>query len=304
MNRRDWLKTATGSIMALTMTDSSFANTPGAQLRRHIPSSGEEIPAVGLGTYNAFDIGRDAGERAAAKEVLRLFVEAGGKLVDSSPMYGAAESVVGALADDLGVHDQLFVATKVWTSGGQAGVAQMQDSMAKLGVKTLDLMQVHNLLDLDTHLATLRDWKNAGRIRYLGVTHYHDGAYDALIKVLKRGGIDFVQFNYSMSEREAELRMLPAAAETGTAVIINRPFAQASLFNRVKGKPLPEWARDFDCATWAQFFLKYILAHPAVTCVIPATRNPKHLTDNMGAGLGRLPDASMRKRMVAYLESL
>jgi diketogulonate reductase-like aldo/keto reductase len=304
MNRRDWLKTATGSIMALTMTDSSFANTPGAQLRRHIPSSGEEIPAVGLGTYNAFDIGRDAGERAAAKEVLRLFVEAGGKLVDSSPMYGAAESVVGALADDLGVHDQLFVATKVWTSGGQAGVAQMQDSMAKLGVKTLDLMQVHNLLDLDTHLATLRDWKNAGRIRYLGVTHYHDGAYDALIKVLKRGGIDFVQFNYSMSEREAELRMLPAAAETGTAVIINRPFAQASLFNRVKGKPLPEWERDFDCATWAQFFLKYILAHPAVTCVIPATRNPKHLTDNMGAGLGRLPDASMRKRMVAYLESL
>lgn len=274
------------------------------QLKRPIPSTGEEIVAMGLGTYQAFDLGRDDAERPAAKEVLRLFVEQGGQLVDSSPMYGRSEEVIGQLATELTVHEKLFVATKVWTSGKQAGIAQMQASMAKLKAQRLDLMQVHNLLDAQNHLATLRDWKKAGSIRYLGVTHYQDSAYDALERVIRPGDIDFVQFNYSISERGAEARMLRAAQESGTAVIINRPFAASGLFRRVKGKPLPEFAREFDCSSWSQFFLKYILSHPAVTTVIPATRDPQHLLDNMAAGTGHVPDAAMRKRMVQVFDSL
>ncbi len=273
-------------------------------VQRVIPRSGETIPALGLGTYRAFDLGRSAGERAAAKEVLRLFLQRGGRLIDSSPMYGRAEAVVGELAAELGAHASLFMATKVWTTGKAAGVTQMRDSMRKLDVTTLDLMQVHNLLDVEHHLATLREWKAAGVVRYLGVTHYHRGAHEALEKVIARGDIDFVQLNYSMAEREAEARLLPLAAHTGTAVIVNRPFAQADMFGQVRKKPLPQWSKDFDCGSWAQFFLKYILSHPAVTCVIPATRDPAHLLDNMAAGLGRLPDDGQRARMLAALAAI
>jgi aryl-alcohol dehydrogenase-like predicted oxidoreductase len=297
--RRRFMLAVTASLALSSRNNHAGTAMP---LRRPIPKTGEKITAVGLGTYQAFDIGRDAAERAAAKDVLRLFVEREGQVIDSSPMYGNAETAVGDLAAELGVRDKLFVATKVWTSGKQAGLVQMQESLRKLQVDRLDLMQVHNLLDAPNHLATLRDWKKAGKIRYLGVTHYHEGAYDALERVIKPGDIDFVQFNYSMAERDAEDRLLQVAADSATAVIINRPFAQASLFNRVKGKPLPDWASEFDCASWAQYFLKYILAQPAVTCVIPATRKPQHLIDNMGAGLGRLPEAALRKRMVEYLE--
>jgi aryl-alcohol dehydrogenase-like predicted oxidoreductase len=273
-------------------------------LKRPIPRSGEPLPVVGLGTWQTFDVAPTATERTELKEVLRALVGEGGTVVDSSPMYGQAERVVGDLAADLELHPRLFLATKVWTSGRDAGIRQMENSFRLLRTQRIDLMQVHNLLDLATHVKTLRAWKTAGRIRYLGITHYHEGAHRDLERLVKTREYDFVQFNYSMTEREAEDRLLPACADSGTAVIINRPFAQASLFGRVKGKPLPPWAADFDCTSWAQFFLKYLLGHPAVTCVIPGTRRVAHLKDNMQAGMGRLPDAATRKRMVEYLGRL
>ena len=273
-----------------------------AQLKRAIPRSGELLPAIGLGTWQTFDVGPRAPERAELKEVLRLFVDLGGSVVDSSPMYGEAERVVGDLAAELGIRPRLFLATKVWTSGREAGIRQMENSFKLMRAQRLDLMQVHNLLDVATHLKTLREWKTTGRIRYLGITHYYSGAYAELERLVKTNAYDFVQFNYSMAEREAEERLLPLCAETGTAVIINRPFAHAGLFGRVKGKPLPPWAAEFDCRSWAQFFLKYILAHPAVTCVIPGTGRVAHLKDNLQAGIGRLPDAATRRRMVESLE--
>ena len=276
-------------------------SAPATTRARPIPRSGELLPIVGVGTWQTFDVGPKAPERAGLKEVLKLFVELGGSVVDSSPMYGEAERVVGDLTAELGLRDKLFFATKVWTSGRQSGIRQMEDSLRLMRTARIDLMQVHNLLDLDTHLKTLREWKAAGRIRYLGITHYHSGAYAELERLVKTRQFDFVQFNYSMAEREAEARLLPLAADTGTAVLVNRPFAQASLFGDVKGRELPAWAAEFDCASWAQFFLKYLLAHPAVTCAIPGTRRPAHLKDNMQAGLGRLPDAAMRRRMVEYL---
>ena len=271
---------------------------------RKIPKSGESLPPIGLGTYDAFDIGNDKSDRDSAKEVLKRFVELGGRIIDSSPMYGRAETVIGDLSTELSINEKLWVATKVWTSGRDSGIAQMNDSLRKLRREKVELMQVHNLQDAKTHLTTLRDWKKSGKIKYLGVTHYHAGAYDALEQAIKSGEMDFVQLNYSIVEREAEQRLLKLAADVGTGVIANRPFANGSVFNATKGKALPAWASEIDCASWGQFFLKYILGHSALTCVIPATRNPKHLIDNMGAGHGRLPDEAMRKKMVAYFASL
>lgn len=273
-------------------------------LQRPIPKSGETIPAVGLGTWQAFDVAGDAAETAQAREALRALVDLGGRVIDSSPMYGSAESVSGELADELGVKSKLFVATKVWTSGKQAGIRQMQDSMKKLRVERLDLMQVHNLVDASTHLATLREWKKAGRVRYLGVTHYHAGAHGDLEKAIKPGDLDFVQLNYSLAEPEADRRLLAAAAASRTAVIVNRPFAEGAMFARVRGKAVPKWATEIGCATWAQFFLKWILGHPAVTCAIPGTRNAKHVADNLGAATGPLPDEATRRKMVAHFSSL
>ena len=274
-----------------------------APLRRAIPKSGEALPVIGLGTYQVFDVAPKSPELADLKEVLATFVAGGARLIDSSPMYGRAEAVTGELADALKLRDALFLATKVWTSGRQAGIAQMQDSLRLMRTRRIDLMQVHNLLDLATHLKTLREWKDAGTIRYLGITHYHAGAYGELEKLLKTRDYDFVQFNYSLAEREAEQRLLAVAAETGTAVIINRPFAQGQLFAKVKGRELPAWAADFDCDSWAQFFLKYIVAHPAVTCAIPGTGKARHMIDNLKAGSGRLPDERTRKRMVELVQS-
>jgi diketogulonate reductase-like aldo/keto reductase len=233
--------------------------------------------------------------------VLRRFVDLGGRVVDSSPMYGAAESVVGDLAADLGVRERLWVATKVWTSGRAAGIAQMERSLQRLRGPRVDLMQVHNLVDWRTHLATLRAWKDAGRVRYIGVTHYTASAYDELERILRAEALDFVQLNYSVVEREAERRLLPLARDRRVAVLVNRPFAEGALFARVRGRPLPAWAADVDCASWAQLFLKWIVAHPAVTCVIPATSRPPHLEDNMQAGAGRLPDAAARDRIAALV---
>ena len=271
---------------------------------RPIPSTEERLPVVGLGTYQSFDVGSGAAEREPLKEVLRVFVQKGGKLIDSSPMYGPAESVVGDLTSELGIGEGLFMATKVWTSGREAGIQQMEESLRRMKVPRMDLMQIHNLLDWKTHLATIKQWKAAGRIRYIGITHYHSGAYAELERLMKTKDFEFVQFNYSVAEREAEERILPLAQELGVAVIVNRPFAQASLFSRVRGKELPAWAAEFDCKSWAQFFLKYILGHPAVTCVIPATAKPQHMADNMMAGVGTLPDESARRKMAAFMDNL
>ncbi len=272
--------------------------------KRPIPRSGEMLPMVGLGTYQAFGVGQDRSERDPLKEVLRLFVDHGGALVDSSPMYGTAEAVVGDLAVEQGLTSKLFMATKVWTTGRDAGIRQMEESMQRMKVTRMDLMQIHNLQDWKTHAKTLKEWKAAGRIRYTGLTHYHSGAYGELERLIKTKDFDFVQFNYSISEREAEQSLLPLAQDTGTAVIINRPFAQASLFSRVRGREVPAWAAEFDCKSWGQFFLKYILSHPAVTCVIPATSKPHHLVDNMGAGVGKLPNVAMRKKMADFMDGL
>jgi aryl-alcohol dehydrogenase-like predicted oxidoreductase len=299
--RRAFLKTGALGLGAMLIPAESSG---GAVLERRIPKTGEWVPAIGLGTWQVFDVAGDPAGMAQARDTLKAFVGLNARVVDSSPMYGSSESVTGQLASELGVQGKLFVATKVWTSGRQEGIRQMENSMRKLRVERLDLMQVHNLVDADTHLATLRDWKASGRVRYAGVTHYQTGAHAELERFVKRGDVDFVQVNYSLAEPEAERQLLRAAADTGTAVIVNRPFAEGALFRRVKGKPLPEWAKEIGCASWAEFFLKWILAQPAVTCVIPATRNPAHVVDNVNAAAGPPPDEAMRKRMSGYFHSL
>jgi diketogulonate reductase-like aldo/keto reductase len=280
------------------------APAAGAPLRGAIPKTGELLHAIGLGTWQTFDVAGDASGRAASREVLARFVKAGGQMVDSSPMYASSESVVGDLAADLGVEKALFLATKVWTSGRESGIRQMEESLRRMRSQRMDLMQVHNLTDVHTQLKTLREWKEQGRIRYLGITHYHEGAYAELERLIKSEQVDFAQFNYNVVSTAAEARLLPLCAEYQTAVIVNRPFEEGDLFRKVKGRELPKWAEEFDCNSWARFFLKFILSHPAVTCVIPATRNPDYLVDNMGAALGRLPDAAMRRRMVQHMRSL
>jgi aryl-alcohol dehydrogenase-like predicted oxidoreductase len=301
--RRAALKVLAGALTAAANPVSLAAKRNRSMSSRPIPHSGEALPVVGVGTWQTFDVGPNAPERTELKEVLRLLVDHGGSVVDSSPMYGEAERVAGDLASELHLRDKLFFATKVWTSGREAGIRQMEQSFGLMRTERMDLMQVHNLLDVATHTKTLQDWKAAGRVRYIGITHYHSGAYAELERLVKTRAYDFVQVNFSMGEREAQTRLLPLCADSGTAVVINRPFAGADLFGRVKGKNLPGWAAEFDCASWGQFFLKWILGHAAVTCVIPGTRRTAHLIDNAQAGIGRMPDAAMRKRMVEYLES-
>jgi diketogulonate reductase-like aldo/keto reductase len=300
--RRTVLKLGATSLASLLMPESARAEP--ALLTRKIPASGEALPAVGLGTWQAFDVAGDAAAIAEARDTLRALVAAGARVMDSSPMYGSAESIAGQLVQELAIRDRLFIATKVWTEGRNAGRTQMDASMKKLRVERLDLMQVHNLVDTGTHLDTLREWKAAGRVRYVGVTHYHAGAHAALEKVVRSGAVEFVQVNYSLAEPEADRRLLQAAADSQVAVIVNRPFAEGAMFRRVKGKPLPAWAAELGCASWAQFFLKWILGHPAVTCAIPGTRNPKHVVDNLGAARGALPDAAARRKMAEHFASL
>ncbi|MEA2329216.1 MAG: hypothetical protein QOE68_4175 [Thermoanaerobaculia bacterium] len=270
-------------------------------LTRRIPSTNEELPVIGVGTWQTFDVGSSPAERAPLVEVVREFVALGGRVIDSSPMYGRSEEVAGEIAAGLRVRSKLFLATKVWTSGRSAGIAQMEESMRRLRSSTVDLMQVHNLVDVETHLATLRDWKRAGRIRYLGITHYTASAYAEVEKVLRRDAVDFLQINYSAAERDAERRILPLARERGVAVIANRPFAEGALLRRLGARPLPDWAGEVDCTSWAQLLLKFVISHPAITCAIPGTSKLKHLQDNVGAAYGRMPDEALRSRIAAAI---
>lgn len=299
--RRAALRLIAGAVIAAASRLPNAAERRSVMSTRPIPRTREPLPVVGVGTWQTFDVDPKAPERAELKEVLKLLARNGGSVIDSSPMYGAAERVAGDLTAELGLRDKLFFATKVWTQGREAGVRQMEQSLRLMRTDRIDLMQVHNLLDVETHVKTLQEWKEAGRVRYVGITHYHSGAYRDLERLVRTKRFDFVQVNFSMGEREAESRLLPLCAEHATAVIINRPFAGAGLFQRVKGRPLPPWASEFDCASWGAFFLKWILGVPSVTCVIPGTRRVAHLEDNVRAGFGRLPDAAMRKRMLEYL---
>jgi diketogulonate reductase-like aldo/keto reductase len=269
-------------------------------LTRPIPSTNEPLPVIGVGTWQAFDVGPDRAALDQRRQVLQALFDTGGSVIDSSPMYGRAEEVVGALLAEMKAHDKAFLATKVWTSGVAAGIAQMKSSLAKFQAPAIDLMQIHNLVDWRTHLRTLRAWKEQKTFRYIGITHYTAPSLDELAAVIRAERLDFVQFAYSIDMRAAETRLLPLCAERGVAVLVNRPFGSGSLFSQVRGKALPEWAAEFDCASWSQLFLKYILGHPAVTCVIPGTARPEHMRDNLAAGAGRLPDEAQRRRMAEF----
>jgi len=274
-------------------------------ISRPIPSSGEAMPVVGLGTSQVFDVGADEPARQPLRAVLQTFVDAGGRIIDTSPMYGRAETVTGDLVAEAGVRSRVFLATKVWSSGREAGISQMRRSAELLKSPVIDLMQIHNLVDWRTHLATLRAMKAAGTIRYIGITHYTTGALSELARIIgSEPGIDFVQCAYSLGTRAAETALLPVAAERNVAVILNRPFEDGGMFRRVRGRSLPEWAAEFDCTSWAQLFLKYIIAEPAVTCAIPATANPAHMADDLKAGFGRLPDARQREQIRRLWDAL
>lgn len=268
-------------------------------LERRIPGTGEAVPVIGLGTWQTFDVGNEPAARANLRDILQEFVHLGGRLVDSSPMYGRSEQVVGDLAAELNLRSRLFVATKVWIEGKEAGIQQMQDSLRKLRAEPIDLIQVHNLVDLETQLTTLREWKAAGRVRYVGVTHYSRSGHAALARALEKHPLDFVQLNYSIAEREVESRLLPLAAERKIAVIVNRPFQSGALLKRLASRPLPAFATDLACHSWSQLLLKWVVSHPAITCAIPATSNLAHLRENMAAGTGLMPPPDLRERIVA-----
>jgi diketogulonate reductase-like aldo/keto reductase len=265
-------------------------------LTRPIPSTGDAMPVIGLGTWRAFDIGADPAARQQLREVCRRLIDAGGRMIDTSPMYGRAEAVTGDLLAELGARSRAFLATKVWTTGRESGIAQMRRSAQLLQTEVLDLIQIHNLVDWRTHLPTLRRMKDEGSVRYIGITHYTTGALPELARILRaEHGIDFVQLGYSPATRAAETELLPTALDRGVAVIVNQPLERGDFLRRVHGRPLPDWTREFDCTSWAQLFLKFILAEAAVTCVIPATGNADHMKDNLAAGFGSLPDARQRR---------
>ena len=302
LNRRTFVRSlaATGGVLAVPH---AFAAT-GPILTRAIPASGERIPAIGMGTWITFNVGRDRERRAQRTKVMQAFFDLGGGMIDSSPMYGSSEEVIGYGLKRITNKTALFSATKVWTVLRAMGVRQMNASRELWGVDRFDLMQIHNMLDWDAHIETLKEWKAQGRIRYIGMTTSHGERHHAMAKVMAEQPLDFVQFTYNILDREAERRLLPLAAERRLAVIVNRPFRQGALIDAVKRHRLPDWAGEIDCANWAQFLLKFIVSHPAVTCAIPATSRVDHMHENMGALHGRLPDPAMRQRMVRYVEAL
>ena len=302
MTRRESLKSVLGLAMLPSTNGLNLSSLWSTIKVRSIPSSGESLPVVGVGTWRTFDVGSSGQARAPLEKVLEKLLAHGGSVIDSSPMYGRSEEVVGDLATKLNRVNKLFMATKVWTSGRQAGIDQMNRSMDRMQKRPMDLMQIHNLVDWKTHIKTLQSWKQSGRIRYIGITHYIESAYDEMMHIMKNYPLDFIQLNYSVTSRAAENKILPLALEKGIAVIINRPYEGGSLFRKVNGQALPGWASEFDCNSWGQFFLKYILSHPAVTCVIPGTSNPRHMVDNLGAGLGRLPSARERQQVINFLK--
>lgn len=304
ISRRTFVKLTTVAVGAPSLVTLRSAAASETGLTRVIPGSGAKLPVIGMGSSRTFDVGHDPETLARLQEVLQLFFDKGGALVDTSPMYGSAESVLGQLME--GVHNKqaLFTATKVWTDGRENGIRQMEESIRRLRVEHIDLMQIHNLRDWRRHLETLKEWKYDGRIRYIGITTSSGRSHDDLLRALDSSTFDFVQFSYNMGNRKAEDRLFPMARDKGIATIINRPFQRGQLFRIVKGKPLPDWAREIDCQTWGQFFLKFVISRPDVTCVIPATSKPHHMADNMDAGVGRLPDASTRQRMLDYVRSV
>ncbi len=304
LTRRDFLRLGAGATALACGLPGPAASAVSAPARARIPSSGLEVTRVGLGTWQTFDVGGDAARRAQLAEVLRVFTTLGGDVVDTSPMYGSAEAVLGDLAAETGLRHRLFLATKVWTTGGSAGVRQMEDSLRLLRTDRVELMQIHNLTDWRTHLRTLRAWKEQGRARHIGITHYVGSAYPEVARILRTEPLDFLQLNLSLDEPEAAEAMLPLCAERGVAFIANRPFGGGGAFARARGRPLPEWTRELGIGTWAQFLLKWVLSHPGVTCAIPGTSRPEHMRDNLGAALGAMPDAALRRRMVEHWQTL
>jgi diketogulonate reductase-like aldo/keto reductase len=301
-SRREALRMLSAAAAVAILDGPKMTPTPTLRSRA-IPSSGELLPVVGLGTWQTFDVGSAAADRVPLEATLGLFARRGGRLVDSSPMYGRSESVVGEIAGKLGLASTLFFATKVWTTGRRAGIEQMEASQRALGAPRLDLEQVHNLVDVATHLPTLRAWKDAGKIRYVGISHYDASAYGEVESVLRREKLDFLQINYSVAEPESGRRLIPLAAERGVAVIANRPFGGGGLLRKSSGRPLPGCAEALGCRSWAPLLLKWILADEAVTCAIPGTARPEHLEENLEAGLGRLPDAAERREISRAAEA-
>jgi diketogulonate reductase-like aldo/keto reductase len=307
MNRQRFLRLVAGAGIAAAVPSAGAAGDSGVAPARRmqsrpIPATGEALPVVGCGTWRTFDVGPEDAARAPLREVLQVLFDHGGSVIDSSPMYGAAEAVVGDVVAGMGERDRAFLATKVWTRGREAGIAQMRESMRLLRATRLDLMQVHNLVDWRTQLATLRDWKADGRVRYIGLTHYTPAAYGELESALQAARPDFVQLDYAANDRTAERRLLPLARSLGVAVIVNQPFGGGGLLRSLAAKPLPAWAAAIDCTSWAQVLLKFVLGHPAVTCVIPGTGRPEHMRDNAQAGFGAWPDAALRARIAAAVD--
>lgn len=302
INRRHFVQGSAGLLLGGQVLPTWSAAT--ALIKRPIPSSGEMLPVMGMGSSRTFDVAMDESELAGLTRVMSAFFAGGGKLIDSSPMYGAAESVLGAVLERIPDKPPVFAATKVWTDGRESGISQMQESSERMDVPVFDLMQIHNLRDWKTHLETLREWKRTGKIRYLGITTSHQRHHQELENIMRSQALDFVQFSYNIENRLAEQRLLPLAADYGIATLINRPFQRGSLFRRTKAVPVPELAQELGCDSWGQFFLKFIIGDPRVTCVIPATSKLHHMTDNMGANVGPIPDAGQRQEMLKLFQSL
>jgi diketogulonate reductase-like aldo/keto reductase len=303
--RRQILRNLAAAMIAFSLPEQGLSVTDVHEKMhtRLIPATREPLPVVGCGTYRTFDVGATSEQRAPLLEVLKVLFAAGGSVIDTSPMYGAAEHVVGDLLAQTQNRSRAFFATKVWTSGKQAGLDQINRSFELLQDRRIDLIQVHNLLDWKVQISTLRDLKSAGRIRYIGITHYSASAFAEVESVLRSETLDFLQINYAMNDTAAERRILPLAADRGVAVIVNRPFGGGGLLGELRNRPLPSWAQEIDCQSWAQVLLKFVLSHPAVTCAIPGTGRPEHMLDNIGAGFGRMPDTALRARMINYLET-
>lgn len=302
VNRRQFMTLAGMVAAGLILPDTSYSYTP--QLRKAIPRTAEKLPAIGMGTSGTFDAMGNPEMLTRLQEVTQVFFDMGGEMIDSSPMYGSAEEVIGELLSRVKGRKDLFAATKVWIEGKGEGIKQMEISRQNWGIKSFDLIQIHNLVDWQTQLETLKEMKAAGKIRYYGITTSHGRDHDELIPILKNNDFDFVQLTYNIGNREAESPLLSIAQDKGMAVIVNRPYKRGNLFREVKGNPLPPWAGDFDCHSWGQYFLKFVISHPAVTCTIPATSKVKHMQDNMQAGQGRMPKAKERIKMIEYFESL
>jgi len=306
LSRRTLLTSSLTTSIALNLFPGMLSAVELLPIKKTIPSTGEEIPAIGMGSFITFDAKDDPVMQEQLTAVLQLFFDEGGQLIDSSADYGNAELVLGKLLKNVTQKNKLFAATKIRTEGKDAGIRQMNESMQKLGVAVIDLMQIHNLIDWKVHLETLREWKVQGKIRYIGITTSGSREYqfDEFERIMRTEHIDFVQFTYNIEDRRAEKHFIPIARDKGIATLINVPFGRGNLFNKIKGLELPEWAAEIDCASWGQFFLKYIISHPQVTCVIPATSKPHHMADNMMAGLGRLPNAEMRNKMEEFYQTL